>query len=195
MRRGVMAVVATAIGATLMVGAKIGHRSADSDLAGQTSADGQPAADGDGQAQVIVSGTPVPAPNASGSVAAPKPGATSAKPGPSRTARSAPASTPPKPSPAGQYKDGTYAGPAVTEHYGVIKVTITVSGGKIASASATCSNPCSGESASISSNAIGRLNRAVVTAQSASVSSVSGATFTSTAYKTSLASAVNAAKA
>lgn len=202
MRRGVLAFLGTAIGVVLMVAAKLGHPAAGSDemTVDAAAATGEVATDGSAPPTIIVSGTPVPLTKSGTPRPTAKPTASAvggSRPPASRAPGSSPTAGAPKPSPApgGQYKDGTYSGPGVSEKYGTIKVTISVSGGKITNASATCTNPCSGESSSISNNAFGKLNPRVLTAQSASVSTVSGATYTSNAYKTSLASAVNAAKA
>jgi uncharacterized protein with FMN-binding domain len=81
----------------------------------------------------------------------------------------------------------------VTERFGVITVTVVVAGGRITDVSASCS--CSGRSRSISDNAFAKLEPRVLSAQSASVQSVSGATYTYDAYKQSLAAAISAAKA
>ncbi|NUT18860.1 MAG: FMN-binding protein [Hamadaea sp.] len=194
MRRGVAAIFATVLGTMLMIGAKLGHHAdepddlpadvlapADGTLATQSaSAETTPSA--------LPSGSPLPTKSSPG--AAPPSATTSVRPAASPTRPATPATTA-----ATGLRNGTFAGAGVTERYGVIKVTIVVSGGRITNASATCTNPCEGESASISSNAIGKLNARVLTAQSASIQSVSGATYTSSAYKQSLAAAINQARA
>jgi len=68
-------------------------------------------------------------------------------------------------------------------------VTITVSGGKITNA--VGSLPDGGDS--IAANAISNLDGEVVSAQSASIQAVSGATYTSDGYIASLQSAVDQA--
>jgi len=194
MRRGVAAVFATVLGTTLMIGAKLGHHAEDVDdlpadalvpadgtvPTESASTDATPSALPSGSPQPTKSGTPAPRPTTT----------TSGRPAPSPTRPTTPATT------AGTgLKNGSFAGSGVTERYGVIKVTIVVSGGRITNALATCTNPCSGESASISSEAIGKLNARTLTAQSANIQSVSGATYTSSAYKQSLAAAINQARA
>ncbi|WP_436527249.1 FMN-binding protein [Actinoplanes sp. HUAS TT8] len=94
---------------------------------------------------------------------------------------------------AGGLKAGTYKGKAVQNPYGTVQVTIKVSGGKISSADATY--PKTGFSATINPDAVTKLNKETLTAQSAKVDTVSGATFTSQSYVTSLQAALDAAGA
>jgi uncharacterized protein with FMN-binding domain len=70
-----------------------------------------------------------------------------------------------------------------------VQVSITVSNGKITNANGTL--PQGGDS--IAQNAIGQLNPEVLTAQSANIQAVSGATYTSQGYIGSLQQAVNEA--
>jgi uncharacterized protein with FMN-binding domain len=95
--------------------------------------------------------------------------------------------------PASGLKDGTFAGPAVTHQYGSVAVSITVSGGKITSVTATTTSTSS-TSTSITSSAVPTLKSRIIAAQSGSISTVSGATFTSTAFISSVQSAVTKAK-
>jgi uncharacterized protein with FMN-binding domain len=76
-------------------------------------------------------------------------------------------------------KNGTFTGSgAAAGHYEVVTVTITVSGGRITVAAG-----------------MSKFQPATLTAQSANVATVSGATYTSRAYRTSLQSALDQAKA
>jgi uncharacterized protein with FMN-binding domain len=68
-----------------------------------------------------------------------------------------------------------------------------VSGGRITAASFTCGSS-SGESRSICQGRSPRLVQETLSAQSASVATVSGATYTSQAYKVSLQSAIDQAR-
>jgi uncharacterized protein with FMN-binding domain len=68
-----------------------------------------------------------------------------------------------------------------------VQVTITVSNGKITNAS----DPDGGDS--IGQNAIYQLDQEVVQAQSANISAVSGATYTSGGYIQSLQQAIDSA--
>jgi len=106
---------------------------------------------------------------------------------PAVTHSAAPSSAPKTSAPAG--KSGTFSGPAENTQYGEVQVSITVSNGKITNANGTL--PQGGDS--IAQNAIGQLNPEVLTAQSASIQAVSGATYTSQGYIGSLQQAVNEA--
>lgn len=90
-------------------------------------------------------------------------------------------------------KAGTYKGKAVQNPYGTMQVTIKVAGGKVTAANSTF--PTDGFSGTINPNAVKSLNSATLKAQSAEVDAVSGATFTSQSYVTSLQSALDKAGA
>jgi uncharacterized protein with FMN-binding domain len=112
---------------------------------------------------------------------------------PSRTAPSktpSSSSTPktsPSTAPAGP--SGTFDGPSESTQYGNVQVTITVANGKITNANGSL--PGGGDS--IGQNAIPQLNQEVLTAQSANIQAVSGATYTSNGYIESLQQAVDQA--
>jgi len=101
----------------------------------------------------------------------------------------------PTPAPTGNPPNvsGSFTG-AVSKlsPFGNVQVKIIVSGGKITSVSAPV-YPAGGRSGSINRHAIPILCREAVTAQSASVASVSGASYTSPAFKQSLQSALTKA--
>ncbi|MBO3735961.1 FMN-binding protein [Actinoplanes flavus] len=90
-------------------------------------------------------------------------------------------------------KSGTYKGKAVQNQYGTMQVTIKVSGGKITAADSTF--PTDGFSGTINPKAVQTLSAATLKAQSADVDAVSGATFTSQSYVTSLQAALDKAGA
>jgi uncharacterized protein with FMN-binding domain len=90
-------------------------------------------------------------------------------------------------------KDGNIQGKKIQYPYGAIQVTLKIDGGTITDVAATY--PLAGESATINPRAIPKLKQEVLTAQSAKIAAVSGATYTSQAYLTSLQSALDAAKA
>jgi uncharacterized protein with FMN-binding domain len=69
-----------------------------------------------------------------------------------------------------------------------VQVQITVANGKI-----TAANDVQQPSDNIASNAVSQLNQEVLSAQSANIQSVSGATYTSQGYIGSLQQAVNQA--
>jgi uncharacterized protein with FMN-binding domain len=130
------------------------------------------------------SATKKPAPKPSHSAAAP---VTSAASTPAATHSTAPSSAPKTSAPAG--KSGSFSGPAENTQYGEVQVSITVSNGKITNANGTL--PQGGDS--IAQNALPQLNQEALTAQSASIQAVSGATYTSQGYIGSLQQAVNEA--
>ena len=120
--------------------------------------------------------TPSALPSPSDSLAAPK-ASPSARKSPKPATSPAPAAT-----------AKTYTGPDENTQYGPIDVQITVKSGKITSA-ADVAQPDD----SIAQNAVAKLNAEVVSAQSADVQAVSGATYTSDGYLKSLQSAVDQA--
>jgi len=93
----------------------------------------------------------------------------------------------------GAYKNGTHMGSMNYAYTGDIRVTAVISGGKLVSVQVSdYSN--SGTSKSINSFAVPLLKSEAIQAQSANVDIVSGATATSEAFRTSLGSALAAAK-
>lgn len=91
------------------------------------------------------------------------------------------------------YKDGTYTGPTVTHPYGAVTVTVTISGGKITNVTANAVSDGDRRSQSIDSQAVPLMKSEVLAANSAKVSTISGATYTTKAYITSLQSALSKA--
>ncbi len=92
-------------------------------------------------------------------------------------------------------KDGTYTGQSTDTRWGPVQVKITVSGGRITTAEAVDypqSNPRDQE---INQVAIPQLVSETLQAQSAQIDLVSGATYTSEGYTTSLQSAIDQAHA
>jgi uncharacterized protein with FMN-binding domain len=166
MRRSVATILGTLAGTGLLVGAKLGtHPATD------------PAAD----------------PLAVAAPTSADPPAASSRPGTKPTAGSK--ASPTRAKAAAAFKNGTFTGAGASERYGTITVTITISGGRLTNASATCSG-CNGTSRSISGGAFPTLRKEALAAQSArGVNTVTGATYTSSAYRTSLQSALDAAKA
>jgi len=87
----------------------------------------------------------------------------------------------------------TYTGSSVDTQYGPVQVQITVSNGKITAANAI-EYPMNGSrDQQINSFAIPRLNSEAVSAQSANIDMVSGASYTSDGYAQSLQSALDQA--
>jgi FMN-binding domain len=89
----------------------------------------------------------------------------------------------------------TVTGDVVRTAYGPVQVRITVEGGVITSATAVQAPAGTPTSDQLTAKAVPRLDRAAVTAQSARIDSVSGASFTSEGYRKSLQSALDKAGA
>jgi uncharacterized protein with FMN-binding domain len=88
---------------------------------------------------------------------------------------------------------GTYKGSVVQTRFGAVQVQITVSAGKISEVTALQLTDDDRKSIQISNRAAPLLRTEVLSAQSASVKTISGATVTSNAYLSSLQSAIDAA--
>lgn len=108
-------------------------------------------------------------------------------------ASSTPAAT--STSSAGTLTDGTYTGSSVETRYGAVQVEITVSGGSITDVKALQLTDADPRSEQISNQAAPLLRSEVLKAQSAGVATISGATYTTDGYLTSLQSAIDKAKA
>ena len=114
--------------------------------------------------------------------------------GSSATATPAPTSTS-TPTTGSGLKDGSYTGTSVSTQFGNVQVAVTISGGKITNVKALKLTTYGGRSVQISNYAAPILRSEVLKAQSAKVSNVSGATYTTRGYLSSLQSALNQAKA
>ncbi len=90
--------------------------------------------------------------------------------------------------------DGTYTGATDTNKWGPVQVQITVSGGQITEVVAIQTPSDDSKSVTINSQATPILASEVLTAQSADIDTVSGATYTSDSYKVSLQSAIDLAR-
>lgn len=95
----------------------------------------------------------------------------------------------------GQIVDGTYVGAADSNRWGVVQVQAVYSGGQLVDVQILQYPNGDNKSVSINQRALPKLITEAVSAQSASVSSISGATYTSRSYIKSLQSAIDAAKA
>jgi uncharacterized protein with FMN-binding domain len=98
-------------------------------------------------------------------------------------------------SPAGNLKDGTYSGDSESTQFGNVQVQVIISGGKITDVKPLQLTDFGGRSQQISNYAAPILRSEVLKAQSANVASVSGATYTTQGYLSSLQSALDKAKA
>lgn len=115
--------------------------------------------------------------------------ATGAPPDPSRS-RSGASSTAGKASTAAS-ATRTVTGTAVQTRYGIVQVKAVVTGRKITSVSFVQLTAFDGRSQQINANAGPILLQQTLSAQSARIDGVSGATYTSTGYKTSLQAALD----
>jgi len=107
------------------------------------------------------------------------------KPGSKPSAQ--PTTTPTAAQPSGA-ADGTYTGDAVSMRYGIVQVKITVKNGKITDAQAV--QAPTGSNDRYTQMAVPQLRQQTIAAQSANIQGVSGASFTSYGWYTSLVSAV-----
>ena len=91
-----------------------------------------------------------------------------------------------------EYADGTWTGTEVSEPWGPFEVQVVVSGGKITSANVV-ESPGDRHSSRINNVAVPLLNESTLAKQSANIDMVSGATWTSDSYATSLQAALDKA--
>jgi uncharacterized protein with FMN-binding domain len=103
-----------------------------------------------------------------------------ASPTPTSSSSSAPAST-------------SYTGTAVHTRYGIVQVKVVVSGSKITNVSFVQLTAFDGRSQQINSGAAPILLQETLSAQTAKIDTVSGATYTSDGYEQSLQSALDQA--
>ena len=107
-----------------------------------------------------------------------------------RPTRRRPRAARPRPAPPAR---PAYTGSAVTTRYGIVQVKITVSGKKITNVSFAQLTAFDGRSQQINSDAAPILLQETLSAQSANIDSVSGASYTSEGYVQSLQSALDQA--
>lgn len=124
----------------------------------------------------------------------PQPGTTVQPPGKGAGA-SAPSQASSAPTTAvGDYADGSYTGTEEFHRFGSVTVTVTITNGVISEV-ADVTTAADQHSQSIAARAIPALRSRVLTAQSADVDTISGATLTSDAYLGSLQAALDEARA
>jgi uncharacterized protein with FMN-binding domain len=201
LRRAILAMVGTAAGTTLLIGLKAGLVVGHPVTAGAAAPLDPAAGDGTGAG---TSGTPGGAgpPGTSGAPGAPTaPGGPGAGPpatgrpgqptGPAAGGASRPAGAP---APGTGLHAGTFTGPVVQTRYGPVQVSITVANGRMTDVTAVQTPSSHQESLRINARATPILRQEALTAQSATISTVSGATYTSGGYRTSLQGALDAAR-
>lgn len=91
---------------------------------------------------------------------------------------------------AGMYKDGSYTGTAADAFYGTIQVKAIISGGALTDVQFLQEPDAPGHTSQVSATALPELKQEAITAQSANVNVVSGATQDSQAFQQSLAAAL-----
>lgn len=104
-----------------------------------------------------------------------------------------PTSTANNSTPTTTYKDGTYTGDVENAFYGNVQVSATIANGKITAVNFLQSPDDNPNSIYVNQAAMPYLKQEAIKAQSAKVSIVTGATFTSQAFMESLSSALNKA--
>jgi uncharacterized protein with FMN-binding domain len=112
---------------------------------------------------------------------------------PADPAPSASASSPPSSSPSSSSPAKTYSGSVAQTRWGPVQVSITVSGGKITDVAVPTYPDNNGRDAEINAYALPVLRQETLSAQSAQIDTVSGATVTSDGYIESLQAALDAA--
>jgi len=93
----------------------------------------------------------------------------------------------------GQYRDGTYTGAAADASYGTVQVAAVITSGKLADINFLSYPNDRQHSVQVSSYALPILRQEAIAVQSAKIDTVSGASYTSAAFKESLGSALNQA--
>jgi uncharacterized protein with FMN-binding domain len=188
MRRAAAVVFGTLTGTALLVAAKYGSTpstTSSPDVAGVVVA---------GPAEVPGSAPATGAASLSPAATAGLPGTANSTRPPTSTQPSAKGTTtpPPPPPPSSGLKNGTYkASAAVSSGQGTLSMTVTISGGKITAIAATEG----GGETNCYHSACTTLTPEALSAQSANVASVSGATHTSSAFKSALSAVLASAKA
>ena len=92
------------------------------------------------------------------------------------------------------FKDGTFTGSVADAYYGLVQVQATIQNGVITDVTFLQYPSDRSTSRYINGQAMPMLTQEAISAQSANVNTVSGATFTSQAFKESLAAALASAK-
>jgi uncharacterized protein with FMN-binding domain len=113
----------------------------------------------------------------------------------SGSAPAAPSAPAAAPASSSGLKDGSYTGASEQTFFGNVQVRLTISGGRITDVKALRLTDQGGRSVQISNYAAPILRQEVLTSQSAQVSNVNGATYTTEGYLQSVQSALDQAKA
>ncbi len=90
----------------------------------------------------------------------------------------------------GKYRNGTYAGDSVYAYSDYVQISAVITGGRLTDVQFSGNTGGPNRSQQIYSYAMPKLKSEAISAQSASVDTISGATYTSEAFRQSLASAL-----
>jgi uncharacterized protein with FMN-binding domain len=123
--------------------------------------------------------------------ATPAPVATATKSAPAATATKKATPVAPAPVPSAKSASGTFTGSAINVNYGIVQVKITVANGKITDAQAI--QAPTGRNDRWTQMSVPVLRQRTLAAQSANINGVSGASYTSYGWHTSLTSALKQA--
>jgi uncharacterized protein with FMN-binding domain len=203
MRRAIVTGTATVSGVVLLLGLKphstapLAAKGSDnkftitqSDAAGSQGSQGSQPSTGSSQPGSAPSSSSSSAPSSSApSSSAPS----SSAPSTSAAPKSGTSSTSAAPPPASAAK--TITGDAAQTRYGPVQLAVTFSGKKITQIQVLEYPTETGRDQEINSYAIPQLNQQAMSAQSANIDGVSGATYTSEGYQQSLQSAIDKAGA
>lgn len=113
---------------------------------------------------------------------------------PKSTTSTTPVSTPPPVANTGKYKNGSYTGTVVDAYYGNVQVMAIISGGKITDVQFLDHPQSRQTSVRINARAMPYLTSEAIALQDSNVDTVSGASFTSAAFRESLSSALAQAR-
>ena len=131
--------------------------------------------------------------NGSTSIPIPKPNPTPT-PTPKPTPTPIPTPTPPPVVNTGKYKNGSYTGTVADAYYGNVQVKAIISGGKITDVQFLDHPQDRQTSVRINNRAMPYLTSEAIAIQDANVDTVSGASFTSAAFRESLTAALSGAR-
>ncbi|MET7298800.1 FMN-binding protein [Embleya sp. NPDC005575] len=120
------------------------------------------------------------------------PGPTASPPG-TPTSTSGGTSAPPGPQAIAGARSGTFTGDTIDTRYGPVQVAITLAEGKLTGVQVLQTPSDNDRDRRIAARAVPRLTQEALAAQSATIHTVSGATYTSRGYIDSLQSALDQA--
>lgn len=201
MRRVLLALGGTVAGLVMLLSFKTHPVSVDTAAAGSTGAGGAGSPSAGGSGAGSVSGTGQAAPGGTGSASSGAAGASAGGSGGSQGAGAAgsagaPSSRPSAGAAGGASRAATtvVTGQAVSTAYGPMQVQATLTGGHLTRVTVLQETNVGVRSQQIDATAVPQLNQEALTAQSARIDAVSGASYTSSGYIQSLQSALDKAR-